>query len=172
MWGPYWKHKKIQVLCDNMAVVLVLNSLSTKDTSMLHFMRCLHFFCAHFDVKLRATHIPGVLNDIADVISRNHMQIFRRLRPSALLNPTPIPSPLWQMLVPQTPDWLSPTWRALLKTSLEGVLLQAHTERTAQPKGNVYRLLSVDQSAPSVRFESGTDLVHSQSSTTLYTLHS
>ena len=137
VWGPYWKHKKIQVLCDNMAVVHILNALSSKDKSILHLMCCLHFFCAHFDIKLRAVHISGVLNDIADAISRNHMQVFRRLLPSALPNLTPIPSPLWQMLVVQTPDWLSPTWRALLKSSLDGVSLQAHTEHTVQPKDNM-----------------------------------
>ena len=44
IWGPYWQHKKVQVLCDNWAVVQVLNHLTSKDSTMLHLLRCSFFF--------------------------------------------------------------------------------------------------------------------------------
>ena len=114
LWGEQWAHKHVLVQSDNMAVVHVINSLKCKDQSMLHLMRCLHFFTAQFDIKLRATHIQGVLNIPADAVSRNNLQVFRETVPGSSLLPVPIPPQLWQLTVTQMPDWQSPTWRSLL----------------------------------------------------------
>jgi len=46
IWGPYWHHRQVLVLSDdNMAVVHVINSQSSKERTILHLLRCLHFIC-------------------------------------------------------------------------------------------------------------------------------
>ena len=77
-------------------------------------MRCLHFFTAHHDIRMRAVHLAGSLNVAADSVSRNNLQVFREVVPGAAPLPMAIPPPLWQLLVTQMSDWLSPTWRSLL----------------------------------------------------------
>ena len=71
-WGPLGAHKLVQVQCDNSAVVEILRT-------------SLHFFWAQYDIILKATHLPGVLNIAADAISRNHLQI--QIVPEVLTQP-------------------------------------------------------------------------------------
>ena len=91
IWGDYWVHKRVLVRCDNMAVVHVINCLRCKDPTMLHLMHCLHFFTAHYDIRLRAVHLEGILNIAADSVSRNNLQIFRKTVPQSSPLPTSIP---------------------------------------------------------------------------------
>ena len=114
LWGRQWRHCQVLVQCDNMAVVAAFNSLKCREPTMLHLMRCLHFFTAQLDIKLRAEHLKGVLNIAADAVSRNHLQVFQDAVKGASQLPTAVPPQLWQLLVSQMPDWLSPTWRSLL----------------------------------------------------------
>ena len=132
VWGPHWQHKCVQVYCDNMAVVNILYTQTSKDARIMHLLRCLHFFCASYDLRLRASHIKGVLNTAADAISRNLPQVFSQVCPGANKSPTPTPPQLWSLLVTSQPDWLSPTWRQLLDTSLKAAWRTAHEELTNQ----------------------------------------
>ena len=45
-------------------------------------------------------------------------RLFFSHAPAANPEPTPIPKPLWSVLVSQQPDWLSATWQASLTSSL------------------------------------------------------
>ena len=47
---------------DNEAAVLVLNSGHSKESQIMHLVRCLFFILAHFQLRVRARHIPGVEN--------------------------------------------------------------------------------------------------------------
>lgn len=76
-------------------------------------MRCLYYYLALHNIQLRAEHIPGVYNTIADSISRNLLQVFYQLVPDQL--PTPIPPQLKRLLSTHHQDWLLPVWRALLR---------------------------------------------------------
>ena len=116
IWGPHWRHKSVQVSCDNMSVVNVIRANTSRDQTIMHLLRCLHFFTAHFDIKLKAVHVAGAINTAADAISRNLMQVFFREVPNAQLQPEPVPPVLWELLVVQQPDWISINWQALLKT--------------------------------------------------------
>ena len=62
IWGPYWQHRQVLALSDNMAVVHVINSQSSKERTILHLLRCLHFICVVCDITLKADHIAGVQN--------------------------------------------------------------------------------------------------------------
>jgi len=55
-----------------MAVVAALKTGSAKDKLLMHLLHCLHFFTAHAQLCIVATHIPGRLNMGADAISRNY----------------------------------------------------------------------------------------------------
>ena len=60
VWGSMWQDHIIEVKCDNMAVVKVLNTGWARDwllTSM-------------YNIELVVTHIPGVTNVVADLLSR------------------------------------------------------------------------------------------------------
>ena len=69
VWGHDWQSCSVLVRSDNMAVVSALSSGSAKDPLLMHLLRCLHFFLAHFDISLTASHIAGVYNTAADALS-------------------------------------------------------------------------------------------------------
>ena len=81
--GPAWHQQQVLVLCDNMVVVQVILALSSRDRTLMHLLRCIHFFCAANNFKLRAKHIPGHLNVLADAISRNRSSSGRSHLPKA-----------------------------------------------------------------------------------------
>ena len=136
VWGPRWQQKQVLVQTDNMAVVHIINTQTSRDQVIMHLVRCLHFICAFYEIQLRAVHLAGSANIAADALSRNLMQVFRKAVPAAETLPTLIPPTLWQLLVTQRPDWRSPAWRQLLTTSLRTVSLRAQGERMDRPRQN------------------------------------
>ena len=76
VWGADWPSQPVLVHSDNMAVVCAISSGSAKDPLLMHLLRCLHFFLAHFDISLTASHIAGVHNTAADALSRNNLPRF------------------------------------------------------------------------------------------------
>ena len=81
------------VLCDNMAVANVIAFNTSREGSITHLkvLRSLHFIAAYYNINLRALHIQGNMNVTADAISRNFMQVFFEVNPTADRHPTPIP---------------------------------------------------------------------------------
>ena len=76
VWGPTWRGSSVQVLCDNAAVVAILNQNSSRDKEVMHLIRCLAFITAKFQFLLSASHIPGVENTAADAFSRNKLDVY------------------------------------------------------------------------------------------------
>ena len=72
---------------------------------LMHLLRCLHFFCAMYDIKLRAKHIAGVHNTIADAILRNNLSILFAQVPQAERVASPVPHKLLQFLGNNQPNW-------------------------------------------------------------------
>ena len=101
--------------CDNMAVVAVVNSGQSQDNTLMHLLWCLFFMVAHFQVHIRATHIPGVVNNAADALSRGDLPRFLQVVPEAASQPAPIPQQLVDLLVREQPDWTSPRWAQLFR---------------------------------------------------------
>ena len=121
IWGPRWQSQHVLVYCDNIAGVHVITARSSKDMILMHLLRCIHFFSAVHNFQIRAEHIPGQQNVIADSISCKNLQVLFKEAPSAQHKPPPIPPPVWQFLTSQRQDWHSPIWRAWLKTSSQTV---------------------------------------------------
>lgn len=119
VWDREWQYKSVLVRCDNMAVVQVIHvtALSSKDSTIMHLLRCLYYYVAPFNIHLRAEHIPGLHNVVADSLSRNLLQVFRQLLPQADLHPTPISPSLTHLLSPDHQVWLLPAWKQLLINS-------------------------------------------------------
>ena len=116
IWGPSWSHKRVQVSCDNAAVVEVVNKKTSKCKDIMHLLRCLHFFLAYHDCTLKAVHVPGVQNIAADAISRNRPQVLRKAVPGAQQQPDEVSQTLWSLLVLNQPDWMSVNWKELLRS--------------------------------------------------------
>ena len=70
IWGDIWKNQIIDIRCDNMAVVEVLNSGKARDPILATCARNIWLLTAIFNIQLTVTHIPGVQNTVADLLSR------------------------------------------------------------------------------------------------------
>ncbi|XP_065185742.1 uncharacterized protein LOC135816471 [Sycon ciliatum] len=86
-WASEWKSLRIEFQCDNSAVVDCIKSGTSRSPPMMSLVRCLYHLCVAHDCLISAVHIPGVTNTIADALSRNLLQEFRRLAPTAQLHP-------------------------------------------------------------------------------------
>ena len=118
IWGAQWRSQVVRCLCDNAAVVSILRSRTSRNKEVMHLLRCLYFYEAHFECKLTTEHIPGIHNDRADDLSRNCLSSFSQKMPLASRTPTLIPPAMIDLLFRVKPDWLAQEWRQLFKRSL------------------------------------------------------
>lgn len=126
VWGGRWARSSILFVCDNMAVVQALKSRSVRDPMLMHLLRCLFFFEAHFNFDHTAAHIPGKDNIAADALSRNRAPEFFGMYPQAPRMPTVIPPQLYTLLSDQSLDWTSPRWRDLFSVAVHAVTPRYH----------------------------------------------
>ena len=118
LWGAAWRGALVTAHCDNMAVVEVVNSGYSKDGALAQLLRVLFFARAQWEVEIKAVHIPGRQNVLADALSRNKMQLFFSQAPGAIREPTEVPTQLVELLVTVQPDWMSPAWSRLFTNCL------------------------------------------------------
>ena len=121
VWGHQWPGCSICILCDNAAVVAILRAGTSKDTLVMHLMRCLSFFIARCQLVLIPKHLPGRENSAADHLSRDALSSFRQLVPRSRPEPTQLPVHLMEALVHRRPDWTSASWRDALCSSFPRV---------------------------------------------------
>ena len=76
VWGPLIAKHSMLFECDNSSVVAALLNGTAKDNAVMHLLRILWFFIAHYDIELLSKHIPGVANCSANHLSRDNMQYF------------------------------------------------------------------------------------------------
>ena len=119
IWGSHWADSQVTFMCDNQAVVRSLTSRSVRDPTLMHLLRCLFFFEAHFSFQYVAVHVPGKDNTAADALSRNQLPGFRALYPQAPKAPRAIPPALLEMLPDTNLTWTSPRWSTLLASVLQ-----------------------------------------------------
>ena len=70
VWGSVWKDHILEVKCDNMAVVEVLNTGRARDLMLASSARNIWLLTSMYNIELVVTHIPGVTNIVADLLSR------------------------------------------------------------------------------------------------------
>ncbi len=108
----------MHVHSDNEAVVAVINSGYSKNTQLMHLIRCLFFVLAAWDISLYSCHIPGVLNTVAGAISRDNIPLLFSKVPDADPHPILIPAELVELLITSQPDWTLPSWGHLFESCL------------------------------------------------------
>ena len=64
------KNARIQIHCDNMAVVQVLTSGGSRDSILATCARNIWLLSAMFNMTVNFSHIAGVQNTVADLLSR------------------------------------------------------------------------------------------------------
>jgi hypothetical protein len=102
-WVDCFSNKQVLIQTDNMALVSILNKQTAKEPLVMVLIRRLVMCCLKNNVFVRAQHLPGWDNGVADSLSRFQMMRFRKLSPGADLRPTGI-SPLPERLV-VTDSW-------------------------------------------------------------------
>lgn len=73
LWGSRWTGLRIQVFCDNEAVVAVINSGKTSDPFMGAILRNMWLSVSSQEFEIKAVHLPGATNRLPDYLSRWHL---------------------------------------------------------------------------------------------------
>ena len=94
IWHQFFAGKRLQFWCDNESVVSIINSGHSKVPRIMELVRKLVLLSMQHNFLVRARHVPGVSNNIADALSRLQMQRFRALAPDADQSPCIIPPSL------------------------------------------------------------------------------
>ncbi len=121
LWGGKWRNQRVNVHCDNLGVVALVNSGASRVPELMHLLRCLFFVRAHLQLDLLALHVPGVENVLADAISRNNLHVLFTQVPGATHGRTAIPANLLSLLVERQPDWTSQAWTRLFRSCFRRV---------------------------------------------------
>ena len=137
LWGHEWYRQVVLFRSDNMSVVLALNSMSARDPILNRLLTILFFVEAYLQFDHKAKHIAGKDNRAADAISRNKFDVFISTYPQAPKSPVPFPPSLRELLCLPEPDWTSPSWRSLLKNSLQAGWQAEPEHRTPQHREDI-----------------------------------
>ena len=91
LWGSEWTSRSILVHSDNQTTVAIINKGRSSSLPIMSLLRRLTWITVTHNFIIRAAHIPGHFNTIADSLSRFSFQKFRQLAPEAEVHPTPVP---------------------------------------------------------------------------------
>ena len=130
VWGPLFKQRSTEFNCDNQGLAAAINKGLSKDTMVMHFLKCLWFFTAAFDIHITPTHITGKINNTADMLSRNQAAKFLKAHPHMLTIPTPFPPSFLHLVSPQMLDWTSPKFHRLFRKTYLHVQQYLETPKT------------------------------------------
>jgi hypothetical protein len=87
-FGPQLKAKTILLYSDNSATVDAITNMKAKSATMSKLLRELFYLCAIYSFQIKALHIAGVKNCLADCLSRPELRHKAwSLRPSLAKNP-------------------------------------------------------------------------------------
>ncbi len=166
IWGHMWVGKAVRCLCDNEAVVHIINSGMSKDPLVMKVMRCLHFISAKFNLLLSASHLAGINNTLADALSRNNLPLFFHCCPQADPHPSQLPQPLLELLIHSHLDWISPSWTSTFNSifSQQSPRVPCAPTHQASSDTSVSALNTSSRLSPQVRTHSASSCPSSESS--------
>ena len=94
IYGPIFSQTSAFSFCDNESVVSIVNTKRSRIPRVMDLVRHLTLLTIRFNFCIRAEHIEGKRNDIADSLSRLQMDRFRELAPHAKRDPCLVPPEL------------------------------------------------------------------------------
>ena len=118
VWGPLLIKKDTELKCDNRGLVDAINKGSSRDEMVMHLFRCLWFFTAFFNIRVTATHLHGVNNSSADMLSRNQAEHFPLDQSPGI---PPLPPPLLLIVSPSKSDRTSPLFQKHFKETIAAI---------------------------------------------------
>ena len=89
LYAPYLQNHSVHLFTDNIADVYIINRQSTKDPRLLHLLKHIYLVCANNNIDIRADHVAGVDNTIADHLSRPSLHEHKACAP-AHISQTPL----------------------------------------------------------------------------------
>ena len=81
LWGSLTANSRILFMCDNMSIVAVINSHTSKDAQIMRLLRQLVVATMLHNIHFASKHIPGKHNSTADALSRFQEDVARRGAP-------------------------------------------------------------------------------------------
>ena len=69
IWHPFLAGECLQFWCDNQSVVSIINSGHSKVPRIMELVRKLVLLSMQHNFLVRACHVPGVSNEVADALS-------------------------------------------------------------------------------------------------------
>jgi len=97
VWGELLRGKKIIIRSDNKAVVAIVNKQTSRCPTIMKLVRFFVLQCLKLNITFCARHIAGKNNNVADALSRFQMGRFREAAPTADVEPTTVPTFLWNL---------------------------------------------------------------------------
>ena len=133
IWVPSWKGLTGKVLCDNEAVVAIVNKGTSWDGEVMHLMRYLAYFATRFQFYLTAAHIQVVNNTLVDTLSSNNSQY------------STIPDTVLDLMFLSKPDWNSQHWIRLWASISNMCWQNQPKDLIIQLSGDTYISFCVEQ---------------------------
>ena len=108
IWGSRLSNKCIMIRTDNLAVVHIINSFTSKDPHLILLLRHLVLTCLKHNIFIRSKHISGSKNLTADLLSRQQVIKAKQVSPQLKDAPERLPASLLlhRLLQDSTPSWL------------------------------------------------------------------
>ena len=111
VWGPQFAKQSVYIQCDNSNVVAAIKKGSARNSMVMHLLRCLWFFVAHYDIHLIPEHKP--YNSKSFVKMSYSMHDFFLQNPQASTTPSIMHPAVLEMPSPKRLDWTSPQFQKL-----------------------------------------------------------
>ena len=120
VFAPNLGGRVVVIRSDNLAVVNSINKLSSHLESTMQLLRDLTLTCMSFQILVKATHIPGVLNRESDLISRGKVMQFLEEFPKSQGQMKEVTTSLWP-----------PSWKPSMQRRFSG---KTEFRRTKRPR--------------------------------------
>ena len=100
-WIHRYPNKRVTLFCDNLSVVHMINNTASNCKNCMLLLRIIVLKGLIHNVHIRAKHVVGVSNNLADFLSRmkkdKFLRLARKQRKIFSRSPTPMPSQIWPM---------------------------------------------------------------------------
>ena len=113
VWGKLWEGLVIRARCDNMSVVAAVGAGACKEMRSMHLLRCLAWVEAKLSLTIRAEHIKGSENVVADALSRDNVVRAHSIMQVAEEEPVEVPRELLDLLSRTDRSLSEQEWRRL-----------------------------------------------------------